>query len=47
MGNNQQIQKWLQTIGSEMRVQREAFLKLRWNMSKKWLLRSELGKGKG
>jgi hypothetical protein len=45
IGNNQQLQKWLQTIGSEMRVQQEAFLKLRWNMSNKWLLRTELGKG--
>jgi len=45
IGNNQQLQKWLQTIGSEMRVQQESFLKLRWNMSNKWLIRTELGKG--
>lgn len=45
IGNNQQLQKWLQTIGSEIREQREAFLKLRWNLSNKWLFRTELSKG--
>lgn len=45
IGNNQQVQKWLQTIGSEIRIQRDDFLKFRWNLSNKWLLRTELGKG--
>jgi hypothetical protein len=43
-GNQQQIQKWLQVIGSEFRVQKEIFLKCRWNPSSTWLVRGELAK---
>lgn len=45
IGNQRQFQKWLQTIGYEFRGSEETFLKIRWNPSSKWLVRSEVGKG--
>lgn len=45
LGNQQQLQKWLQTIGAEYRGQKDSFVKLRWNPSSKWIVRSELGMG--
>ena len=45
LGNQQQFQKWLQSIGTEFRGQKDAFIKLRWNPSSKWLVRGELGLG--
>jgi len=44
IGNQQQVQKWLQVIGSEFREQKEIFLKCRWNPTSRWLVRGELAK---
>jgi len=45
IGNQQQIQKWLQTIGAEVRGQKESYIKLRWNPALRWLFRGELSAG--
>jgi hypothetical protein len=45
LGNQEQVQKWLQTIGAEYRGQKETFIKLRWNPVSQWLVRSEIARG--